>query len=107
MPGFDRVKCSGWRFPNELKRELEARRGRHGQPATGQGAEHHDQRREFMRDAALLGAAGALGPVSAALADEPPPETKRIRLMQIGGVCVAPQYVAETILPGEGFSDVQ
>jgi len=64
-------------------------------------------RREFMRDAALLGAAGALGPVPGAFADEPPPETKRIRLMQIGGVCVAPQYVAETILPAEGFSDVQ
>jgi NitT/TauT family transport system substrate-binding protein len=27
--------------------------------------------------------------------------------MQIGGICVAPQYVAETILPSEGFSDVQ
>jgi NitT/TauT family transport system substrate-binding protein len=64
-------------------------------------------RREFIRRAGLLGAAGSLGPVSSALADEPPPETKRIRLMQIGGICVAPQYVAETILPGEGFSDVQ
>jgi len=64
-------------------------------------------RREFIRQAGVLGAAGTLGPVSTALANEPPPETKRIRLMQIGGICVAPQYVAETILPGEGFSDVQ
>ena len=64
-------------------------------------------RREFMRRAGVLGAAGYFGPVSSALASEPPPETKRIRLMQIGGICVAPQYVAETILPGEGFTDVQ
>jgi NitT/TauT family transport system substrate-binding protein len=48
-----------------------------------------------------------MGHVSSVLANEPPPETKRIRLMQIGGICVAPQYVAETILPSEGFSDVQ
>lgn len=64
-------------------------------------------RREFIRQAGIFGAAGTLGPVSSALASEPPPETKRIRLMQIGGICVAPQYVAETILPSEGFSDVQ
>lgn len=64
-------------------------------------------RREFVRRATALGAAGSLGSMSSALASEPPPETKRIRLMQIGGICVAPQYVAETILPGEGFTDVQ
>jgi NitT/TauT family transport system substrate-binding protein len=64
-------------------------------------------RREFIRGAGVLGATGTLGPVSSALASEPPPETKRIRLMQIGGICVAPQYVAERLLPGEGFSDVQ
>lgn len=64
-------------------------------------------RRDFLRRTALLGAASALTPVSEVLANEPPPETKRIRLMQIGGVCVAPQYVAETILPTEGFTDVQ
>jgi NitT/TauT family transport system substrate-binding protein len=56
---------------------------------------------------ALAGAASTLGYGRELLAAEPPPETKRIRLMQIGGVCVAPQYVAEDILPGEGFTDVQ
>jgi NitT/TauT family transport system substrate-binding protein len=64
-------------------------------------------RREFMRDAALLGAAGALGPVSKALAAEPPPETQRIRLPQGPAVCIAPLYIAEELLRGEGFSDVQ
>jgi NitT/TauT family transport system substrate-binding protein len=64
-------------------------------------------RRRFVNGVALAGAAGALGFGRDLFAAEPPPETKRIRLMQIGGVCVAPQYVAEDILPGEGFTDVQ
>jgi len=41
------------------------------------------------------------------MAAEPPPETTRIRLVSIPGVCVAPQYVAEELLRGEGFTDVQ
>lgn len=64
-------------------------------------------RRRFVNGAALAGAAGALGFGRDVLAAEPPPETKRIRLVQFGGVCVAPQYVAEDILPGEGFTEVQ
>lgn len=65
-------------------------------------------RRKFL-EALALGSAGALAAthVPSALAAEPPPETKRIRLIQIGGVCVAPQYVAEPLLMGEGFSEVQ
>lgn len=61
-------------------------------------------RRKFICQAAALGAGGLVPP---AIATEPPPETRRIRLMQIGGVCVAPQYVAEELLPAEGFTDVQ
>jgi NitT/TauT family transport system substrate-binding protein len=64
-------------------------------------------RRRFVNGAALAGAAGALGFGNELLAAEPPPETKRMRLVQIGGICVAPQYVAEDILPGEGFTDIQ
>jgi NitT/TauT family transport system substrate-binding protein len=41
------------------------------------------------------------------LAAEPPPETTRIRLVQAGGLCQAPKYVAEDFLKAEGFSDVQ
>ena len=44
---------------------------------------------------------------SDSLAAEPPPETKRIRLVSISGVCVAPQYVSEELLRVEGFTDVQ
>jgi NitT/TauT family transport system substrate-binding protein len=66
-------------------------------------------RREFVKGlAAVAGSAGLFGldPRQGAAA-EPPPETTRIRLAQIPGICVAPQYVAEELLRGEGFTDVQ
>jgi NitT/TauT family transport system substrate-binding protein len=40
-------------------------------------------------------------------AQEAPPETTTIRLGKIPGVCIAPQYVAEELLRGEGFTDVR
>ena len=40
-------------------------------------------------------------------AQEAPPEITTIRLGKIPGVCIAPQYVAEELLRGEGFTDVQ
>ncbi len=64
-------------------------------------------RREFLSTAALAGTGAILGLRSEAMAAEPPPETTRIRLVSIPGVCVAPQYVAEELLGGEGFTDVQ
>ena len=64
-------------------------------------------RRKFVHDMALAGAAGAMGFGREVLAAEPPPETKRIRLPQTPAVCIAPQYIAEELLRGEGFSDVQ
>lgn len=63
-------------------------------------------RREFLRDAALAGAASALGLVSEAIAAEPPPETTRIRLSSTS-VCSAPTIVAEELLRAEGFEDIQ
>src|SRR5262245_17190820 len=38
---------------------------------------------------------------------DPPPETTRIRLVKITGICVAPQYVADDLLHAEGFTDVE
>ena len=107
MPGFDRVKCSEWRFLNELKRELKAEADGTGNLPLGKELNIMITRREFMRDAALLGAAGALGPVSAAFAAEPPPETTRIRLPFQPTVCNAPMHLAEELLRGEGFTDVR
>ena len=55
-----------------------------------------------------LTAAMAAGAFRPRFADaEPPPETTRIRLSQIAGICVAPQYVAHELLKVEGFKDVQ
>jgi NitT/TauT family transport system substrate-binding protein len=67
----------------------------------------HWSRREFLSKAALAGAGALLGSPFDSLAAEPPPETTKLRLAQSGGICVTPQYVAEQLLRGEGFTDVQ
>jgi NitT/TauT family transport system substrate-binding protein len=55
----------------------------------------------------LAGTAGLLGLKPDPLAAEPPPETTRIRLHRVPGICIAPQYLAEELLKAEGFTDVQ
>ena len=67
----------------------------------------HWDRREFLRGAALAGTAGLVGLRSDRALAEPPPETKRIRLLNRPTLCEAPQYVAEELLQGEGFRDIQ
>jgi len=67
----------------------------------------HWNRREFVRGVTLAGTASLLGVASRSVAAEPPPETTRLRLVNMTGICIAPQYVAETLLEGEGFTDVQ
>src|SRR5215510_3331669 len=67
----------------------------------------HWSRRELLGGLTLAGAAGLLGLHARRVAAEPPPETTTIRLSQVSGICVAPQYVAEELLRGEGFTDVQ
>ena len=64
-------------------------------------------RREFLRDAALAGAAGALGPFAEALAADPPPETTRLRIAEIPSTCRSPEWIAADLLRAEGFTDVQ
>jgi NitT/TauT family transport system substrate-binding protein len=54
----------------------------------------------------LAGTAGLLGWHPRRVAAEPPPETTRIRLVQIPGICRAPEYVAEALLRSEGFTEV-
>ena len=51
-------------------------------------------------------AAGLIGGTHG-FAQEAPPESTTIRLGKIPGVCIAPQYVAEELLRGEGFTNVQ
>jgi NitT/TauT family transport system substrate-binding protein len=55
----------------------------------------------------LAGTAGLLGIPPRPVAAEPPPETTRIRLARVPAICVAPEYVAEELLYGEGFTEVQ
>ena len=64
-------------------------------------------RREFLARSSALGAAGLLGLPGEALAAEPPPETKRIRLQAAPITCFAPLYVAEELLKAEGFTEVE
>ena len=79
-----------WRFLNELK-----------EGAAGM------RRRELLRGAMAAGATAALAGRSRTAEAEPPPETTRITLLQTASMCQAPQYVAEDLLRGEGFTDVR
>jgi len=65
----------------------------------------HTRRRFFF----TLSAAGAASILAArrSSSQEAPPETGTIRLAKIPGICIAPQYVAEELLRGEGFTNVQ
>ncbi len=68
---------------------------------------HRCSRRRFLRGVTLTGTAGLLGLYTRRVAADPPPETTKIRLTKIAGICIAPQYVAEDLLRGEGFTEVQ
>src|SRR6266542_2628689 len=63
-------------------------------------------RRRFLGGVTLAGTAGLLGLHTRRVAAEPPPETTRIQLVQIPGICRAPEYVAEALLRSEGFTEV-
>jgi NitT/TauT family transport system substrate-binding protein len=62
-------------------------------------------RRHFLAKSTALAGASLL-PFSNSAQAEPPPETKKIRLMRVPAICVAPQYVAEELLRLEGFEDI-
>ena len=63
-------------------------------------------RREFVAKATIAGAGTLLGLSSRVIAAQSKTETTRIRLIQIPGICIAPMYVAESLLRDEGFTDV-
>jgi NitT/TauT family transport system substrate-binding protein len=64
-------------------------------------------RRAFLHRLTLAGTIGLLGHRPMRVAAEPPPETTRVRLHKMAGICVAPQYIAEEFLYLEGFTEVQ
>jgi NitT/TauT family transport system substrate-binding protein len=74
-------------------------------------------RRRFVQTAAGLGLSVAGASVLAGCSGKAAPffstaaggqlETTRIRLSQVTGICVAPQYVADDLLRAEGFTEVE
>ncbi len=63
-------------------------------------------RRMFLTGAAAVGATAVIGSPGRPGA-EPPPETKKLRLVHAPILCLAPQYLAEDLLRVEGFSEVE
>jgi NitT/TauT family transport system substrate-binding protein len=63
-------------------------------------------RRRFLGGLTLTGVGGLLRIRPESIAAEPPPETTTIRLFLWPSLCVGPQFVAEDLLRGEGFTDV-
>jgi NitT/TauT family transport system substrate-binding protein len=63
-------------------------------------------RREFLGGVALAGTTGFLGLHPRLVGAEPPPEMTRLRLVRGRAICVVPEYVAEELLQGEGFTEV-
>jgi NitT/TauT family transport system substrate-binding protein len=64
-------------------------------------------RRRFLGGLTVAGTAGLLGLHPRPIAAEPPPETTRLTLAQTTSLCQAPQYIAEALLHGEGFTEVR
>jgi NitT/TauT family transport system substrate-binding protein len=64
-------------------------------------------RRSFLHGTTVVAGAALLGVRPLAASAEAPPETTRIRLVRESSICLAPVYVSEELLKGEGFTDVQ
>jgi NitT/TauT family transport system substrate-binding protein len=65
------------------------------------------RRRDFLRGTAVAGAAGFSPCTIDRPPAEPPPETTKLRLFENPVICLAPHYVAQELLYGEGFTDVR
>jgi NitT/TauT family transport system substrate-binding protein len=64
-------------------------------------------RRQFLRRATPVGAAGLIGLRPEQVRAEPPPETATLKLLQFPSGCQGPIDVAEELLRLEGFTDVR
>ena len=68
--------------------------------------QHGFSRREFLAGTSIIGAAALLG-IPRTAAAEPPPETRKVRLLETPAICLAPMYLAEQLLHLEGFSEIE
>jgi len=64
-------------------------------------------RRDFLRAMGGAGSAAVVGYRPRSALAEPPPETTRIRLVRSPAICISPLYLAEELLRGEGFSEIE
>jgi NitT/TauT family transport system substrate-binding protein len=64
-------------------------------------------RRGFVGGLTLAGTSALLGVRPHQTDAEPPPETTTLRLDKRDSLCAAPQYIAQELLRGEGFTDVR
>jgi NitT/TauT family transport system substrate-binding protein len=63
-------------------------------------------RRRFLGGLTVAGTAGLLGLYPKPVAAEPPLETTTLRIFEGPVTCIAPTWVAQELLYGEGFTDV-
>src|SRR5215471_7534885 len=63
-------------------------------------------RRRVLATLSSATAAGLIGGARG-MAQEAPPEITTTRLSKNPGICIAPQFVAEALLEGEGFTNIQ
>ena len=63
-------------------------------------------RRRFLTTLSMAGAAGLVR-APRVLAAEGALETTAVRIANVPGICIAPQYIAEELLHAEGFTDVR
>ena len=64
-------------------------------------------RRGFLGGLTATASAGYLSLGASRVAAEPPPETTALRVARTSSICQAPQYVVDSLLTAEGFTDVQ
>ena len=65
-------------------------------------------RRDFVKGlTALAGSTGLFAYDAKPAAADPPPEIRKVRLVQNQAICLAPQYLAEELLRLEGFTELE
>jgi NitT/TauT family transport system substrate-binding protein len=64
-------------------------------------------RRHFIHTTSVACVAALAGVRPERATAEPPPETSKLRVARGPSICIAPQFVAEELLKGEGFTDLQ
>jgi NitT/TauT family transport system substrate-binding protein len=68
---------------------------------------HNHLRRQFLVRAATLSMGGLLGTHSVSSDARPALDTTKVRFVRSPAICLAPQFLAEELLRGDGFTDVE